>query len=374
MSAWIWGIGTSRFGKQPTVSTAELAWTAVQEALRDAAVDKIDAVYVGSCFGEPGVAQRCLVGLGITGVPVLSYESACASSSVALHEARLAVEGRRYGAVLVLGVEHLTSRFNGPIPVEQRDLEGRSGLALPALYAMSATRYSEQHGLTNRELALVSVKNHRHGAQNPRAAYGAELTVEEVLTSRLVADPLTLLQCCGIADGAAAAIVGSRRRGSRDIRLRTTSFRTGGLWGAGSDHAWGYELTRGTSRAAYEETGIPVTDVDVFEVHDAFTIGEIVTTEAIGLAPEGRGGELVAKGDTWLGGKSPVNPSGGLLARGHPLGATGTAQLGEIVRQLRSEAGHSQVSDARVGMIETLGGGVGGLDGNSCVVGILSSS
>lgn len=372
MSAFVWGAGSSVFGKQPQTSTAELAWEAVAEAVGDAGIQRLDAVYVGSCFGEPGVAQRVLAGLGMTGMPVYALENACASSSTAFHEARIAVESGRFRTALVLGVDHLTSRFAGAIPVESRDIEGRTGLALPALYAMSATRYMAEHDLTLQQLASVSVKNHRHGAGNPRAQHGASLTVEDVLSSRMIAEPLTLLQCCGVTDAAAAVIVGDHRRGAGDVEIRSTAYLTGGLWDHESGHVWGFELARDTAAEVYEVSGMGPEDIDMFEVHDAFTIGEIVTTEALGLAPVGGGGELVESGRTSLGGTQPVNPSGGLLSRGHPLGATGVAQIAEAVWQLRGHADGRQVEGAQSALVETLGGGVGGIDGNACVVSVLS--
>lgn len=375
MKSFVWGIGTSQFGRQPEKSAAQLVWEAVTEAVADADADprSFDAIYIGSCFGEPGVAPRALAGLGLTGTPIYSMESACASSSSAFHEAHHAVRTGRYGTVLVIGVDHLSSRFTGAIEVEQRDIEGRSGLALPALYAMSATRYQEVYGLKPEVMAGVSVKNRRHGVHNERAQFVGEVSLDEVLASRMIAEPLTLLQCCPVTDAAAAVVVGSRRRNKHDITVRGSAMSSGHLWGAGSEHVWGFDLARRVANEAYELTGIGPSDIDFFELHDAFTIGEIVTTEAIGLAELGEGGCLIETGHTAVGGKQPVNPSGGLLSRGHPLGATGIAQIAEAVWQLRGHAGARQVDGAGIGMVETLGGGVAGIDGNACVVSILTN-
>ncbi|CAB4874001.1 unannotated protein [freshwater metagenome] len=367
----IWGVGTSRFGRQPDESPASLAWKAVLEALADAGTDSVDAVWVGTCFGAPGTAQRALHAAGITEVPIVTVENACASGTTALHEASEAVRTGRYERVLALGIEHLTSTFAGAIEPEQGDTEGASGMALPSIYAMSAARYVAEHGVTHEQLAAVAVKNSRHGALNERAMRRGELTVEQVLGSRMVADPLTLLQCCSLSDAAAAAVLGPPRDEPRDVRIRSSVLRSGALWDQRTDHVWGYEIVRETASAAYEQAGIGVADVDLFEVHDAFTIGEIVTTEALGLAPEGEGAALLDSGTTALGGSTPVNPSGGLLARGHPLGATGLAQTAEITWQLRGEAGPRQVEGARIGVVETMGGGVSGIDGNGAVVAVL---
>lgn len=371
MRTTIYGVGSSLFGKQPALSPTALAWAATLEALRDADVEDVQAAYVGTVFGAPGVAQRVLHGLGITGVPIITVEAACASGTVAFHEARETIEQGRYDRVLALGVEQMSTIFEGPIQPEPSDAEGRAGLALPALYAMTASRYQHEFGLTADQLAMVSVKNHRHAIGNPRAQYRGELTVEQVLSSRMIADPLTLLQCSPIADGAAAAVLGSPRGHTRDVTVRSSVHRSGELWGASSPHVWGFDLVRSTAASATAAAGVEVSDIDVFEVHDAFTIGEIVTTEAIGLAELGNGALLVEAGHSALGGRQPVNPSGGLLSRGHPLGCTGLAQVAEIVWQLRGDASARQVEDARLGLVETMGGGVAGIDGNACVISVL---
>jgi acetyl-CoA acetyltransferase len=170
---------------------------------------------------------------------------------------------------------------------------------------------------------------------------------------------------------AAAAVVGRQRPGRPEVVVRSSVLRSGGLWDHTSEHVWGFDLIRSTARAAYEEAGLGPEDVHVIECHDAFTIGEIVTTEAIGLAAEGQGHELLRNGHTSVGGPQPVNPSGGLLSRGHPLGATGVAQAAEIVWQLQGRTGGRQVDGARIGLIETMGGGVAGIDGNACAIIIL---
>lgn len=365
------GVGTSHFGRQPSRALVELAWDAVQEALADAGTDEVDAVYVGTVFGAPGVGQRVLSALGITGVPVVTLENACASGTTALLEGHEAVRTGRYRRVLALGLEQMSTAFGGAIHPESSDAEGRSGLALPALYAMAAHRYLQTGAATAEQLAAVSVKNHAHALANPRAQYSGRYTVEEVLDSRMIADPLTLLQCCPTSDGAAAAVLAPADGDRRHVPVRGLALRSGGLWDHRSPHVWGYDLVAATAAQAYEQAGAGPADVDVFEVHDAFTIGEVATTEALGVVGPGEGGKAAESGRTALGGSSPVNPSGGLLSRGHPLGATGLAQVAEIVWQLRGEAGGRQVEGARVGLVETMGGGVSGIDGNACVVAVL---
>ncbi|WP_433507568.1 thiolase family protein [Pseudonocardia halophobica] len=369
MRVGIEGVGTSHFGRQPGVDLVDLAFAAVDEAFRAAGGPRsVDAVWVGAVFGPAGVAQRVLRAMGLTGMPVLTVENACASGTTAFAEACEAVRSGRYGRVLALGIERMG---DGAITPEPTDPEGRSGLALPALYAMAAARWLHEGRVTPEQLAAVSVKNHAHAMHNPRAQYAGRYTVEEVLASRMIADPLTLLQCCPTSDGAAAAIVGPAAPGQ--VTVRSVVLRSGAPWNHRSPHVWGHDVVRDTAAAAFAAAGVGPGDVDVAEVHDAFTIGEIVTTEALGLAGPGEGGKAAAAGRTALGGEQPVNPSGGLLSRGHPLGATGLAQLAEIVWQLRGEAGARQVDGARIGLVETMGGGVSVLDGNACVVAVLEA-
>lgn len=374
MDVAVHGVGTSHFGRQPDRDLVALAWDAVREAFADAAVSAVDAVWVGTVFGPPGVAQRVLRAMGITGIPVVTVENACASGTTAFAEAHEAVRTGRYGRVLALGLEQLSTAFDGAIHPEPTDPEGRAGLALPALYAMAAARYLHLGTATPEQLAAVSVKNHAHALHNDRAQYSGRYTVEEVLASRMIADPLTLLQCCPTSDGAAAAVLGPAARDARHVTVRGVAMRSGQPWDHRSPHVWGHDIVRDTAADALAAAGLAAaTDVDVAEVHDAFTIGEIVTTEALGLVPAGEGGKAATEGVTALGGAHPVNPSGGLLSRGHPLGATGLAQLAEIVWQLRGEAGARQVDRARLGLVETMGGGVSGLDGNACVITVLEA-
>jgi acetyl-CoA acetyltransferase len=365
------GVGTSAFGKQPSVPGPELVRTAVFEALADAGMPKIDAVFAGTVFGAPGTIQRALQTCGITEVPILTIENACASGTSAFHEACRAVDSGQFDHVLAVGVETMTLHFGGAIHPEATDREGRQGMALPSIYAMSASRYVHEYGVTPEQLASVSVKNHRHAVGNPRAQHQQVVDVERVLASRMVADPLTLLQCCSIADAAAAAVVGRRRGDGHDVAVRSSALRSGKLWDHRTSYVWGWEVVHATAADAYRDAGVTASDIDVFEVHDAFTIGEIVTIEALGLAPLGEGAALTAAGHTTIGGPQPVNPSGGLLSRGHPLGATGLAQVAEITWQLRGDAGERQVDGASLGVVETMGGGTAGIDGNGCVVAVL---
>jgi len=373
MSACIWGVGSSQFGRQPELLPAELAWQAVTEALADAGVEEVDAAFVGTVFGAPGVAQRALGGLGITDVPIVTVENACASGTTAYHEGLEAIAAGRYERVLALGIETMTTLFDGPITPEPSDPEQALGLVMPALYALSATRYMDLHDADPSDLAQVAVKNSANGALNPRAQRQRGLSEEEILASRPIADPLTLFQCAGLSDAAAAVVLGPEQRGAGDIPVRASVLRSGSPWDQASEHVWGYDIIRDAAAELYEQVGIGPEDIDVLEVHDAFTIGELVTVEALGLAPEGGAVARLRAGDFAIDGDQAVNPSGGLLARGHPLGATGLAQLAEVTWQLRREAGERQVDGARTALVETMGGGASGLDGNGCVITVLGA-
>lgn len=375
-STAIWGVGTSAFGKQASLGGPRLAWQATTEALDDAGLKAadIEAVYAGSVFGDPGTVTRSLQQIGIVEVPVITIENACASGTSAFHEARMAVDTGRFERVLAFGIETMTSHFEGAISPIASDPDGAQGYAMPSIYGMSATRYQHEFGVTNEQMAAVAVKNRRHALGNPRAQHRKTVTIEQVLGSRMVADPITLFQCCSIADAAAAVVVGplgGSGEPAQEVAIRSSALRSGRLWDHTTDKVWGWEIVADTAARAYEEAGVGVGDVDVLEVHDAFTIGEIITTEALGLCELGGGGRLVESGHTSLGGPQPVNPSGGLLSRGHPLGATGLAQIAEIAWQLRGMAADRQVPDARLGAVETMGGGTAGIDGNACVVTVL---
>lgn len=375
--AAVWGVGTSLFGRFADRRVESLAWDAVIEAIKDADVrpDQIDAIMVGSVFGPPGVATRIQRGMGIPAVPLLTIEAACASGTAAFHEAVTAVRSGRYGCVLVIGVEQLSNLFTGAIVPEATDPEGASSLPLPGVYGLQAARYMDQYGVTLEQLAGVAVKNKRNGADNPRAHLrGDPPDVRTVLESKRIVDPLTFLQCCPTTDGAAALVVGAPRgAGHRDVLVRGSALVSGMLWDHRSDRAWMFDAIGRAAEQAYAEAGVTAAELDVLEVHDAFTIGEIITIEALGLAGIGEGAALTESGHTARIGGQPVNPSGGLLSRGHPLGATGTAQVAEIVWQLRGEAEALQVATPRIGLVETMGGAAAGMDGNNCVVAVLSA-
>lgn len=372
------GTGLSAFGKHPALGIGDLAHPAIRAAMQDAGVapSDIQAAFCGSVLSRGGPGQRILKGIGISGIPVVNVENACSSGSSAVREAYLAIREGIYDVALVFGVEKLTVLGGGPLPLDTEDVEAVQGAIMPAIYAMRAQRHMLEFGTTAEQLAAIAVKNHRHGALNPKAQFQNLVTVEEVLTSRPVAEPLTLLQCCPTGDGAAAVVLVAsevaHRFSGKPARIRASVLRSGSFQGGFRDMTES-DLTIATAAEAYGAAGLGPDDLDVLEVHDAFTIGELMYYEALGLCEKGEGGRFVESGASAIGGRTPVNPSGGLLAKGHPMGATGVAQIVEIVDQLRDRCGQRQVEGARIGLSHCTGGGTAGFDHVACSIHILEA-
>ena len=287
----------------------------------------------------------------------------------------MAIRSGEFDVVLVIGVEKLTKFGGGTLPLEEEDWEVSQGLVMPALYAMRAQRYMHEFGLTREQLALVSVKNRRHGSLNPDAQMRKSVTLDEVLSSRPIAEPFTLLQCCPTGDGAAAIVLCASSMAqqfrSDPVQVLASNV-TSGKFTTGFRDMTIPEITVRGAQQAYEEASLSAQDIDVAEVHDAFSIAELLYYEAFGFCARGKAGEFIESGATSFGGKIVVNPSGGLLAKGHPIGATGAAQVVEIVRQLRGEAGPRQVEGAKVGLSHTTGGGISGFDHGACSIHIFA--
>jgi acetyl-CoA acetyltransferase len=378
MQPVILGVGMSQFGKQPSRTIEEIGRDAVSHALRDSGIDRtdIDEAFCGSTYGGSMIGQRVLRDMGITGLPITNVENACSSGAAALREACAAIAQGRARTILVMGVEKLTRFGGGTLPLEMTDLDVQMGMVMPALYAMRARRYMYETGATAEHLAMVSVKAHAASAFNPHAQYRNRLTVGEVLESRKVCDPLTLYMCCPTGDGAAALVVSTQEHASRSragaVRIAASVLQSGKYKTGFRDMAVS-ELTLRTAALAYNAAGIGPEDVDLAEVHDAFAIAEIMYYEALGFCGKGEGKDFVMRGDASLGGKKPVNPSGGLLCRGHPVGATGIAQICESVWQLRGQAQRRQVEGAKVALTHCTGGGIAGFDHGACAVHILIS-
>lgn len=370
------GVAMTRFGKHPDVPVDNLAREACWAALKDAELTPrdIQAIYCGHVFQGRIVGQQVVKGLGISGTPTFNVENACASGSTALHLAWTAVTAGMIDVALVLGVEQLSSRGSGVIPPDQNDLEGLLGRTNPGTYALMARRHMYQYGTTAAQMAQVAVKAHQFGSLNPHAQYQNRVTLEEVLSSRMIADPLTLLQCCPTGDGAAAVIIAgaerARRQTAKPISIAASVIVSGYPKTGGSDITT-HPSTKAAAQKAYEVAGIGPSDVSVVEVHDAFSIGEIVHLEDLGFCPKGQGGSLVASGATGPDGRLPTNTSGGLLTKGHPLGATGPAQIVELTWQLRGQAGARQAGAPKVALAHCMGGVIYGRDAGACTIHIL---
>lgn len=364
------GVGMTQFGRHADKGIRQLGEEALWAALKDAGLSpkEIQVAYAGNALGhmsgqEMVSGQMVLREVGITGIPITRIEDACASASFALRESWLAVASGLYDVALAVGYEKMTGATTAEVMealagASDTELEANVGITFPGVFAMVARRHMYQYGTTQQQLAQVSVKNHDNGALNPRSQFQKRFTIEEVLASRPIARPLNLLDCCPISDGAAAAVIVAK-----DLVPRYTNRP---IWIAGSGQISGYfdpmaditimKPTISASRIAYEMAGVGPEDIDVAEVHDCFSIAEVLHTEDLGFASKGEGGPFIQEGNTAIGGRIPINPSGGLLAKGHPVGATGLAQIVEIVEQLRGQSGQRQVAGAKVGLAMCLGG------------------
>ncbi|MBI2889713.1 MAG: thiolase family protein [Nitrospirae bacterium] len=372
---YVVGVGMTPFGKFPETRIEDLARAAVVEALRDSRLPprRIQMAFFGHTRQGTCAGQRVLADLGLTGMEILNVDNACASGSSAFRYAVLAVAHGMADAALAVGMDKLSSTIKGVIPPREDDLEGAMGRVMPSVFAMLAQQHMARFGTTREQLALISVKNHAHGARNPRAQYRKEVTTEEVLGSRMICDPLTLLQCTPIGDGAAAAVVAGEdlvRRLGLDASVRVAaSVLLSGEPRIGAE--WDITVSRATTNAAqvaYNQAGLGPRDVDLCELHDCFTAAELAHYENLGFCARGEGGRFIQEGRSGMTGEVCVNPSGGLLSKGHPLGATGVAQVCEVTWQLRGQAGDRQVADARVGMTHTMGGGVSGAESGAASV------
>lgn len=375
-AVYVVGTGMVRFGKHKDMPLSVLASTAIAAALADAGMDgsEIGATYMGTQWGGSMAGQRALKHTGLLGMPVINVENACSSGATALHLARMAVAAGIHEAVLVVGADKLSTQ-SGPLPRHPEDFDGSLGMSPPALYAIRARRYMHDHGATAEDLALVCVKNRRHAVHNANAYFRSEVSVEEVLDSRMVSDPLTLLQCCARADGAAAVVVAGEAWARRSLhapaRILASQLCSGRYRGDFRDMT-SPEISVRCAAQAYAEAGVKPSGVDVAEVHDAFSVAELLYYEALGFCARGEAKFLIRDGSTALGGRIPVNVSGGLMAKGHPPGATGIAQVVESVEQLRGLAGPRQVAGARTALTHCTGGGVSGLDHGACTIHVLT--
>jgi len=375
------GIGMTRFGELWETSLRDLMVEAGLKAIADAGVDHVDSMYIGCMSGGLFVEQEHLASLasdflGLGPIPATRVESACASGGLAVRSAFIEVASGLSDIVLALGVEKMTDLAGDACTAAlataaDQDYESFHGVTFPGLYAMIARAHMERYGTTSEQLAAVAVKNHANGALNPHAQFRNRITVPDVLDSIMVADPLHILDCSPVTDGAAAAILCPLDLAKKIAKKAPV--RIAGV-GHATDHLALYrraDLTRlpaveRSARIALEMAKRKPSDLHLVEVHDCFTIAEVCAIEEIGLVPRGQGGDAARSGLTARDGRSPVNTSGGLKSKGHPVGATGVAQINEVVTQLRGEAGERQVRNARIGLTQNMGG-----SGGSSVVHVL---
>lgn len=363
---YVSGVGMTAFGRHEGKTVAELGQEAVKAALADAGVDyaAVEIAYCGHVMQGLTAGQKVLYGVGMTGVPIFNVENACASGTSALRSAVMAVGFGMAKVALAVGFEVMG---RGAIPTggDQRlESLARDGApAMPSMFANLFRLHAERYGTTVEQMAMVSVKNRGYGARNPRAQFHDAVSVDDVMRSREVAPPLRLLMCCPTSSGAAAAVVTSAdvaRTTRRPIRVVASALQSDPALGGGDPLAGITEINSRVMRAAYEQAGIGPDQLDCAEVHDCFSIAEIIHYENLGLCARGEGGRFVEQGLAQA--RVKVSTSGGLLAKGHPLGATGVAQAVEAVEQLRGESGDRQVSNARVALTHCQGfGGAAGV-------------
>jgi acetyl-CoA C-acetyltransferase len=367
------GVGMNKWGEHWEKSLRQLFTEAAVLALDDAGVDKIDALVVGCMSSGLFIGQEHLSSLladyiGQAPVPSARVESACASGGLALRTGWIEVASGLSDVVLVGGVEKMTD-VNGNEATfalgtaADQEYECYHGITFPGLYALMARAHMDKYGTTREQLAMVAVKNHANGALNPLAQYPFKVSVEAVLSSVMVADPLRILDCSPITDGAAALVLCpvdlAKKLKKPIVKIIASGMATDTIALAQRKDITWIESTYLAAKKAYAMAGKKPEDIDLIEVHDCFTIAEICVMEALGIVDKGKGGKAVEEGLTALQGEIPINTSGGLKAKGHPVGATGVAQAIEITKQLREEAGPRQVKGARIGMTQNMGGSGG---------------
>lgn len=377
------GVGMTKFQKPGSADYPEMTLEAGQQALRDAGVryDQIEQAFVGYVFGDTTSGQRAVYQLGLTGIPIFNVNNACSTGSSALLLAHQAVGAGLSECVLALGFEKMEKALGAKYddrtnPLDKHakvmmDVQGfEAAPPMAQMFGGAGREHMKKYGTTREQLAKVAVKNRRHGSKNERSQFREASTLEQVLASPMVFDPLTRFQCCPTSDGAAAAVVCSeefaKKAGfSRPVTITAMAMATdfpSTFQEKSMIKMIGADLTKAAAKKVYEAAGLGPEDAQVIELHDCFTPNEIITYEGLGLCGEGEAGRLIDENATTYGGKWVVNPSGGLLSKGHPLGATGLAQCFELNQQLRGLAGDRQVEGARIALQHNLG------LGSACIV------
>ena len=376
---YVLGIDMMRFGRFPDTTVPALGARAALMALDDAGVTitDIQALYCAN-LGQASsmVGQRVLREIGQTGIPVVNVANACASGATAFREAWIGIKAGLYDLVLVVGVEQMGRGLLGSgagTGANGISVEGLLGSGtMPAVFAEVGMEHSRKYGTSFEQFAKVSVKNHRHSTKNPKAMYQYETPLETVMSSEMIAYPNTKLMCSVNVDGAAAAVLASEQKArelgmGRAIRVKASVLTSDPWQERNLVMADVNTCTRMAAKQAYEMAGVGPDELDLVELHDCFATAELLHYENLGLCGEGEAGKLIDAGETALGGRIPVNVSGGLLSKGHPLGATGIANIYEVSTHLRGEAGERQIGGARVGLTHVLG------LGTACAIHILES-
>lgn len=366
---WVAGIGITKWGYFPERESYELGAESIINALADSEIEwkDVQAVYCGSVYQGTGSGHQVVREVGATGIPIINVENACSSGASAFRLAYQAVADGQYDVVLAFGYEQMPKGPIASTAFRQWQLDMGFNVQ-PANYALETLEYMREYGATEEDFALVSVKNRKNGSLNPNARFQKKVSLEEVLNSKVIASPLRLLNCCPLADGATAFILSSKEKVKDKSKgvVVATSVLTSGEYGeetyqAGIVPSVKYYPKDGivekSARLAYEQSGYGPEDIGVVQAYDSMSPGELWDIEKLGFCARGEAPRLLREGAFEINGKIPVNTDGGLLSRGHPLGATGAAQIYEIILQLRGEAGPRQVEDARIGLAHAMGAG-----------------
>ena len=373
-------VGTDmiRFGRFPDWSVAQLGAKAALGALDDCGltIQDMQAVYCGNLYqASAAVGQKILKQIGQTGVPVVNVANACATGATAVREGWMAIKAGVCDLVLCVGVEQMGKGLLGGGGGDGLPAEGVFGSGtMPSVFGHVGTEYAGRYGVTLEQLAKVAVKNHHHSTFNPLAMYQVETPLEQVLGAEMISYPNTKLMCSVNVDGSAAAILASEKKmrelglQGRAARIRASILTSDPYTPANLASLDFNAVTRLAARQAYDMAGLGPEDIDLVELHDCFATAELVHYDNLGLCAEGEAGQLIDSGQTALGGRIPVNVSGGLLSKGHPLGATGIANIYEVVTHLRSEAGARQVAGAKLGLTHVVGAG------SACAIHVLEKA
>jgi acetyl-CoA C-acetyltransferase len=362
------GCGMTKFGELWKLSIRDMFVEAALKAIDDAKVDRVASMYVGSMtpglfVGQEHIGALMADYLGIAHIPAVRIESACCSGGMAFRSGFFEVASGYSDVVMVGGVEKMTDGADVTYALAtaaDQEYEVYHGVTFPGLYAMIARAHMHKYGTTREQLAMVSVKNHRNGSLNPNAQFPGEVTVDQVIKATMVADPLTVLDSSPVSDGAACVILASmdfaRKLKGPAVKVLGTGAATDTLALHAREDITKLEAVKLSAEAAYKMAGVKPADISLAEVHDCFSIAEICIIEELGFVDKGKGGPFTEQGHTALTGKIPVNTSGGLKSKGHPVGATGIAQVVEVVEQLRGTAGKRQVKNAKIGLTQNMGG------------------